>query len=137
MRTILDEQAGIRGAVRSLAGETRLFRRRGVIDLFELVSREPGFMRGAEAVDKVIGRGAALLLVKGGVARVYAEVISSGALGVLRDAGISVSFGTETPHIINREGTGICPVERLTAGTDSPDEAYKLIKQFIEQQQDR
>ena len=120
-----------RGVARSVSGEIRTFERRGVADLFSLLTDEPDFLRGASVADKVIGRGAALLLVKGGARRVYARVISSGALGVLRRAGIEVSFGEEVANIINRAGTDICPVEKLTACTESPDEAYELIKEFL------
>ena len=120
-----------RGIVRSVSGEIRKFERRGVADLFALVTDDPAFLRGASVADKIIGRGAALLLVKGGVSRVYAQVISSGALEVLRRAGIEVSFGEEVANIINRAGTDVCPVEKLTAGTDSPDEAYRMIKEFL------
>ena len=75
---------------------------------------------------------AALLLVKGGAREVYAQVISSGALEVLRSVGIETSFDKEVPNIINRTGTDICPVEKLTASTSSPDEAYERIKQFLD-----
>ena len=119
------------GVARSLQGELKLFERRGVADLFSLVSDEPQFLREASVADKVIGRGAALLLVKGGAREVYSEVISSGALDVLSRAGVTVSFGKEVPNIINRMGTDVCPVEKLTAGTSSPDEAYRLIKDFL------
>lgn len=124
-------EGSCRGVARSVQGELRAFTHRGVADLFRLVTDEPGFLRGASVADKVIGRGAALLLVKGGVREVYAQVISSGALEVLRGAGIETSFGEEVANIINRTGTDICPVEKLTAGTSSPDEAYELIKDFI------
>ena len=120
-----------RGIVRSVSGEIRRFERRGVADLFSLLTDEPDFLRGASVADKVIGRGAALLLVKGCVREVYARVISSSALGVLRRAGIEVSFGEEVANIINRAGTDICPVEKLTACTESPDEAYLMIKEFL------
>ena len=120
-----------RGIVRSVSGEIRKFERRGVADLFALVTDASAFLRGASVADKIIGRGAALLLVKGGVSRVYAQVISSGALEVLRRAGMEVSFGEEVANIINRAGTDVCPVEKLTAGTDSPDEAYLMIKEFL------
>ena len=120
-----------RGVARSAQGEIRRFERRGVADLFALVTDDPAFLRGASVADKIIGRGAALLLVKGGVSRVYAQVISSGALEVLRRAGMEVSFGEEVANIINRAGTDICPVEKLTAGTESPDEAYLMIKGFL------
>ena len=83
------------GVARSLQGELKLFERRGVADLFSLVSDEPQFLREASVADKVIGRGAALLLVKGGAREVYSEVISSGALDVLSRAG--VTRGREEP----------------------------------------
>lgn len=121
-----------RGVVRSAQGELRTFTHRGVADLFSLVTDEPDFLGGASVADKVIGRGAALLLVKGGAAEVYAQVISAGALEVLLHAGIEVEYGQLVDNIINRTGTDICPVEKLTADTTSPDEAYGKIKQFLE-----
>lgn len=130
INVLVDE--GCCGVVRSVQGELRTFSRRGVADLFNLVADEPDFLRGASVADRVIGRGAALLLVKGGAREVYAQVISSGALEVLRSAGIETSFGKEVPNIINRTGTDICPVEKLTASTSSPDEAYERIKQFLD-----
>ena len=130
INVLVDE--GCRGVVRSVQGELRTFSRRGVADLFNLVADESDFLRGASVADRVIGRGAALLLVKGGAREVYAQVISSGALEVLRSAGIETSFGKEVPNIINRTGTDICPVEKLTADTSSPDEAYERIKQFLD-----
>lgn len=130
INVLVDE--GCRGVVRSVQGELRTFSRRGVADLFNLVADESDFLRGASVADRVIGRGAALLLVKGGAREVYAQVISSGALEVLRSAGIETSFGKEVPNIINRTGTDICPVEKLTASTSSPDEAYERIKQFLD-----
>ena len=113
---------GCRGVARSGDGRLAVFAHSGVADLFALVTDNPSFLDGASVADRVIGRGAALLLVLGRVAHVYARVISTGALGVLRDAGVDVSYGTL-----------VCPVEQLTAGTDSPEEAYALIKQFIEE----
>lgn len=126
-----------RGVARSAGGETVVFRRRGVIDLFELSTARLDFLCGASVADKVVGRGAALLFVRGGVGRLHARIISSGALDVLRRGGVEVSFDAEVPNIINRTGTDICPVERLTACTESPDEAYLLIKNFIENQKQK
>ena len=81
--------------------------------------------------DRVIGRGAALLMVKGGVREVFAYVISQPALDILREADIPTSFATLQPNIINRTGTDICPIEKLTVATTDPDEAYRLIGDFL------
>lgn len=121
----------VRGAVMSAQGEIREFHRKGVIDLFTLVTEEPEFLRGGMIADRVIGKGAALLLLKAGISEVFAFVISEPALEVLRINGVSVSYITLQPNIINRTGDGICPVEQLTENITSPDEAYLKIKDFI------
>lgn len=122
------------GVARSADGVVKLFHRRGVADLLELSEKWPQFLNDASIADKVVGRGAALLLVRGHIASVYACVISSGALDVLRRNGIAIEFDTEVPFIVNRRGDGVCPVESLTSDTDNPDEAYKRIKTFINEQ---
>lgn len=121
----------VRGVVQSASGETREFQRKGIIDLFTLLTAEPSFLRGGKIADRVIGRGAALLLIHGGISQVFACVISQPALDVLTTAGIPTTYLTLQPNIINRTGTGICPVEALTAHTDSPAEAYLLIQDFL------
>lgn len=128
---------GVLGVVRSANGTMREFRRRGVIDLFELLTTAPDFLRGGSIADKVIGRGAALLLVKGRIRSVYAQTISTGALDILQRAGIAVRFDTEVAYIKNRAGNGQCPVEQLTASTDNPQEAYNRIKLFLNQQRNQ
>ena len=106
--------------------ETRIYRRRGVIDLFELYEGDPCFMRGARLADKVIGKGAAALVALGGMAEVYADLISTPALTVLRQAGIP------TPYIINRKKDGRCPLETACDGLDTPEEMLPAIRAFVE-----
>lgn len=126
------DDADVRGVVQSGGGEVREFHRKGVIDLFELITNHPHFLRGGKIADRVIGKGAALLLVKAGVAQVFAYVISQSALDTLTAHHITVSYHTLQPYIINRTGDGICPVERLTQQTTSPEVAYQQIKTFLE-----
>lgn len=125
------DKTEVRGAVMSAQGEVREFNRKGVIDLFTLVTEEPDFLRGGKIADRVIGKGAALLLLKAGIAEVFAYVISGPALEVLQHNGVKVSYITLQPNIINRTGDGICPVEMLTANISSPEEAYLKIKEFL------
>ena len=125
------EREDVRGVVRAANGEIREFHRQGVIDLFTLLTKEPQMLLGAQIADRVIGRGAALLMVKGRVQEVFAYVISKQALDILQQAGIPTTYATLQLYIINRAGTDICPVEKLTASTDDPDEAYELSKEFL------
>ena len=48
-------------------GAIRTFSGRGVSDLYGLLTREPETLRGASVADKVVGKGAAALMVLGGV----------------------------------------------------------------------
>ena len=63
-------------------GAIRTFSGRGVSDLYGLLTREPETLRGASVADKVVGKGAAALMVLGGVKEVYADVASAPALGL-------------------------------------------------------
>ena len=57
-------------------GETRTFTQRGVADLYTLYNNDPAFMQGAVIADKVVGKGAAALMILGGMAEVYTDVRS-------------------------------------------------------------
>lgn len=106
-------------------------RERGVKDLFRILDESPEVLRGAFVADKVVGKGATVLMVKGGVARVYTDVISRPALETFRRYGVEVGYGTLTDNIINRRGDGICPVESLCMGLDI-DDSLERIARFIE-----
>lgn len=121
----------VRGVLRSSTGDIVKFHNPGVKDLYNLVVTRPVVLKGACVADRVIGRGAALLMVKGCVAEVFAEVVSEPALDVLRHAGIATSYNTLVPNIINRNGTDMCPVEKLTMTVSNPDVALEKIKEFL------
>lgn len=106
--------------------------RRGVIDLFEILKLSPETLDGALIADKVVGKGAAALMALGKIKALHTDVISKPALELLhRHGDIKVGYDTLADNIINRTGTGICPVEQLTADVDTAEEALPLIEQFI------
>ena len=47
--------------------ETRVFNQKGIADLYNLVCRCPHFLEGATVADKVVGKAAAALMIKGGI----------------------------------------------------------------------
>lgn len=112
-------------------GVTRTFTRRGVADIYLLLTREPDFLRGASVADKIVGKAGAALMALGGVAELHAEVVSTPALDVLRRAGVAVSFGVETAAICNRAGTGACPLEVICAAESAPQAMFPLIEDFV------
>ncbi len=113
-------------------GEIRTFDGRGVSDLYRMLVQDPGFLDRARIADKVVGKGAAALMILGGVNEVYAGVISDPAFALFEKSEVKVSFGKRVEHIINRKGDDICPVEKLCAGCTTPEECLPLIKGFVQ-----
>lgn len=111
--------------------EVRTFHKRGVADLLFLLENEPEFLLGAFVADKVVGKGAAALMILGGVKRVYTDVISTPALDLFKTYGVEVAFSEVTDRIVNRTKDGLCPVETLCLDLDSPADMLNEIRQFI------
>lgn len=111
--------------------QVQCYWQRGVADLLHLLHNEPEQLLNAQLADKVIGKGAAALMVLGHVQQVYAHTISRPALTLLQQAGIDVSYGQCVDHIINRSGTGWCPIETLCLGAATASECLPLIEQFV------
>lgn len=111
--------------------ETRTFTQRGVADLYGLLKDNPVFLRGASVADKVVGKGAAALMILGGIKELYADVISTPALDLLRAAGINAGFAQEVPYIENQMKTGWCPVEKLCSQAQSAEACLPLIERFL------
>lgn len=117
--------------------DLRTFTRRGVIDMYELLHHDAAFLRGALLADKVIGKGAAALMIQGGVAQVYADVISKSALALFRTNNVHVDYMQCVDGIQNRDQTGGCPLEQICMASDSVSELMPLITGFINQMRQR
>lgn len=113
-------------------GDIRTFDGRGISDLYNLFTTAPGFLQRASIADKVVGKGAAAIMIIGGVKSLYADVISHPAMQLLQKSPIKVCYGKKVENIINRKGDGICPVERLCMPCSTAQECLPLITQFLE-----
>ncbi|MFI3331427.1 MAG: DUF1893 domain-containing protein [Rikenellaceae bacterium] len=110
MLDLLDK-GGYSLVCRSRGGEIRCFTSRGVDDIFHLLCSEPEFLKGATLADKIIGKGAAALMIKAGVSEVSTHVVSEGALKIFEKSEIKLNFEQTTPYVINRDKSGWCPLE--------------------------
>ena len=63
-----------------------------------------------------------------GIQELYAGVLSESGLAVLRENGIAVQFGTLAERIINRAGTGICPMEETVENIAEPAAAFAALQ---------
>ena len=79
-----------------------------------------GAFERAEVRDRIVGRAAAALFVAGGAERVHADVMSAGAATFLAAHGIPASAEATVSEIINRKGTGPCPMEEAVRDLDDP-----------------
>lgn len=111
--------------------DLRTFHRKGIMDLFITLKNEPQLLNGASVAEKVVGKAAAALLRLGGVSRVYADVISTPAIDMLKEYGIAVEYGTETARIMNRDGTDTCPMELISGNETSPRAIRDSIETFL------
>lgn len=89
--------------------EVRIFRERGVKDLYRLLREEPQLLDGAFVADKVVGKGAAALMILGGVEELFADVVSRAALDLLAAAGKRSPTRSPCPISSTVQATGYVP----------------------------
>ena len=79
--------------------------------------------------DKLVGRAAALLFALVHPRSVFALTMSTGAQVVLRTADIPFTCDALIVDVLNRTGTGPCPMEAAVSGIDEPLAALETLKQ--------
>lgn len=112
-------------------GKIHIFDGRGIGELFGLMRQEPSPLSGASVADKIVGKAAAAIMIAGGVSELYAATISRAAIDLLEASGIAYSYGIATDRIINRLGTGMCPMEELCADCKTVDECINALEKVI------
>lgn len=114
----------------------RVFTRRGVADLYDLLMNDASFLHGAWIADKVVGKAAVSLMILGGVERLHTGVISTPALELAAGSSLKIDFDEQVPHIINRAHDGWCPLERLCYDAATAEECLERIKGFMVRMRD-
>jgi hypothetical protein len=85
-------------------------------------------LQGFSAADKVAGKAAAFLYVRLGVKKVYADVMSEAAAAGFAEYGIEAKTATSVKNIINRAGTGNCPMEEAVKDVADPVQAESVLR---------
>lgn len=104
---------------------------RGIAPIMQLMAHSTD-LRGYSAADTVVGKAAAMLFARCGIASVYAKTLSESARRVLLKHGIPHSYEQLAPQIRNRAGTDMCPMEKAVQHTDNLDEAYILLQRQMQ-----
>lgn len=103
----------------------------GIADLHGLLTDHPHMLKGARVADKIVGKGAAALMILGGVSEIYTPLISRLALDLLGGYDIKMTYDKVVDHIVNREKTGWCPVETLCRDLATPEDCLAAINEFM------
>lgn len=104
----------------------------GIRAALQLHDTQPELLQGAVVVDRIIGRAAAMVFADGGAAAIYGDVMSFGARDDLEDAGIVWNAGELVQRIINRQGTGMCPMEQTVLNIADPQEGLPALRQTVQ-----
>ena len=88
-------------------------------------------LSGYSVADVIVGKAAAMLFVKAGIAEVYGKVISTAGRDHLIRHNIPCSWDTLTENIINRNGDDICPMEKTVAEIIDAEEGYEALKEKL------
>lgn len=104
----------------------------GIKPLFTAVEQLKDELEGSSVADKVTGKAAAMLCKYAKIKELHTHLISENAMAVLKDTPIILEYEESTPYIINRDKTGMCPVETLSLKTNDIDELMSGITKFLE-----
>jgi len=99
----------------------------GLQPLLEYIDRIVPYQNEIKIFDKIMGNAAALLSVKADCRKVYSPLGSQLAIKTLGDYNAEYHFIKIVPYIQNREGEGMCPMEKLSINK-SPDEFYETVR---------
>ena len=99
----------------------------GIRPLMNLIDTKKVY-KDYSAADKIVGRAAAFLYSLLHIKNLYGEVMSKGAIEILKNAGIYYEYKTLTDFIENRTKTGICPMDEAVKNIDNPFDACEAIR---------
>lgn len=88
---------------------------------------------GFSAADRVVGNAAAFLYVYLGIKAVYSPIMSKAAVFTLEKHGIEVFYDEKAEYIINRSGTGKCPMEEAVFGISDTKQALNAIRTRLDE----
>lgn len=113
-------------------GELITSDKRGIAPMLEYI-RENKDLNGYSAADKVVGKAAAMLFIKAGIKEVYAQTLSVNAQALLSKNGIKACCGELTKFIVNRDKTGMCPMEKAVENIEDIDEGFERLVKRLEE----
>lgn len=106
----------------------------GVKPLLDFLDRKDEYQNLEQLilVDKVIGKAAMMLSALIGIQKIYTPVASEAAHKSAKENNILLIAEKIVPYIVNREKTGMCPIEKSVMKVQDPNLALENIRQTIQ-----
>lgn len=105
---------------------------RGIKPLYDLIIKSPDLLKDAIVADKVTGTAAARLCRKWGIKANYGKLMSQGAVQVFESAGIYFEADQLVESIRNRDGSDLCPMEKISANSEDYAALIDHIQAFLQ-----
>ncbi|MFV0424650.1 MAG: DUF1893 domain-containing protein [Bacilli bacterium] len=101
----------------------------GVISLVENYDKLKNNYEPLKIYDKLIGKGAAVLISNLNIDFVYAKTITKEALSILENKCI-IKYDVVVNNILNRDKSDLCPIEKIASKYDDVNILYDELKSF-------
>ena len=98
----------------------------GVKGLLDFIKKHKRHYKNLIIFDKKVGRGVALFAAYLKASEVYGNTGSKLAAKVLRECKIKFYFSKTIPYILNKQGNGLCPIEKLSIDK-TPEKFYNCL----------
>jgi iron complex outermembrane receptor protein len=105
---------------------------RGIKPVIGPMNEDLHFFKDLIVADKLIGKASAMLLTLSGVKEVYTLVLSEAGKQIFDSYGITYGYDRLVDYIVNREGTGMCPMEMTVRDIDDLNEAFEALNRKLE-----
>jgi hypothetical protein len=128
IKSIEDQEYAV--AVISSDGRIKTANGHTIRPLVTLADDYPEYFDRGSVADRVIGKGAASILVTMGVKEAYGKLMSIPGKKMLEDAGIRTSWGILTENIENMRRDGLCPLETRVADIEDVAECAASVREF-------
>ena len=100
---------------------------RGIAPIMDMLAKDRDYFHECIITDTIIGKAAAMMLTSSHVSYIHARVMSEAAIAFLTLHGITHSYEQSCPCIVNRTGSGMCPMEQSVQTIDDMEEAYQAL----------
>ena len=114
-------------------GKTVIFKKKGdgIKPILETIEELGEEIHGSIIGDRILGKASALLCIYSQAKAVYSPQATKTAIALMLINGIPSQADVLIPRIDNRDGTDMCPFEKMLKNVNSPDEAYNILKAKI------